>query len=247
MPEADAARQLLLNFPTQPRHTFSTFIESRGSEFALAQARDMARGREAAHPALYISGGPKLGKTHLLLAIGNAAAQRGIPALYTSCPQWLLATSGPGGDAGDIVRRLTGAPFLLMDDVDQIAGHKAAQETLYTVFNSFQSQGKNLVFSGRMPPHRLAATENFLKSRLQWGMTVELQPFDEKSAGRLLVKLACDRGLEIPQKAVDYLLLRLARDFPTLENAVVRINETSLQEKRKVTIPLVRAALGLEG
>ena len=102
-----------------------------------------------------------------------------------------------------------------------------------------------MVFAGRAPANQLEKTESFLTSRFKWGMTAELLPMDDEATSKLIHKLAEDLGLDIPDKIIAYLLKRIPRDFQSVKSAVTRINEQSLQQKHKVTLPLVKTALGL--
>ncbi len=52
-------------------------------------------------------------------------------------------------------------------------------------------------------------------------------------------------GVEVPEKTIAYLLKRIPRDFPSIKDAVTRINEESLKQKKKVSLPLVKTALSI--
>jgi len=68
---------------------------------------------------------------------------------------------------------------------------------------------------------------------------------DDEATAQLIQKLAEDWGLGIPDKITTWLLNRIPRDFQSVKNAVTRINEESLRQKHKVTLPLVKNALGI--
>ena len=76
-------------------------------------------------------------------------------------------------------------------------------------------------------------------------MTAELLPMDDEATAKLIHKLAEDLGLDIPDKITSYLLIRIPRDFQSVKSTVTRINEESLRQKHKVTLPLVKTTLGL--
>ena len=79
MPEQS---QLLLNFPTRPEFDFSNFVVSDGSRFAFDAARNFCSQSDPTFQSLFLFGQKNLGKTHLLLSIGNLAAEKGARALY---------------------------------------------------------------------------------------------------------------------------------------------------------------------
>ncbi|NIQ01723.1 MAG: hypothetical protein GWM98_16145 [Nitrospinaceae bacterium] len=248
MPDSLSSRQSIIHFPARPEYRFSNFIESRGSRFALACAREICSGNPVPYHSLYISGDRGLGKTHLLMAIGNDLAEHHpeCPALYIHCRDLTASVDNENlalpGNLGTPETRIT---CLLLDDIDEIKGHPAVQEALYRIYNQTLESGGKMVFAGRTPPDRLQDTESFITSRFKWGMTAEILPMDDEAIALITHKLAGDYHLNIPDKVVSYLLTRIPRDFQSIKNAVVRINEESLTQKHKVTLPLVKAALGL--
>ncbi|MDH5458637.1 MAG: DnaA/Hda family protein, partial [Nitrospinota bacterium] len=85
MAENDSpSQQFIFQFPAHPEYRFSNFIVSRGSSFALACAQELCSGDPVAYQSLYLSGASGLGKTHLLMAIGNHLAETdsNVRALY---------------------------------------------------------------------------------------------------------------------------------------------------------------------
>ena len=249
MTEYDSStRQFLIHFPSRPEYRFSNFIVSEGSRFAVSCARDICSSVDVPYASLYLSGDGGLGKTHLLMSIGNHLAESGSPAkvLYVHCRDLIESLNREdAGLPGDLGTPGSEIDFLLLDDIDHIADHPTAQETLYRIYNQTLEQGGKMVFAGRTPANRLKRTESFIISRFKWGMTAELLPMDDAATSKLIQKLAEDMGFDIPDKIITWLLNRIARDFQSVKNAVIRINEESLRQKHKVTLPLVKTALGL--
>ncbi len=242
------SRQYVFQFPARPEYRFDNFIVSNGTSFAWTCARRMCSGEPVTYQSLYLSGPRGLGKTHLLMAIGNHLAESGFPAraLYVHCRDLIESLKrGESGLPGNLGTPGSEINFLLLDDIDRITGNRPAQEALYRVYNQTLEQGGKMVFAGRTPADQLEKTESFLTSRFKWGMTAELLPMDDAATAQLIQKLAEDRGLDVPDKIITYLLNRIPRDFQSVKSAVTRINEESLRQKHKVTLPLVKTALGL--
>ncbi len=243
-----SSRQRVLDFPSRPEFRFSNFVVSEGSRFAFETAREICAERPAAFHTLYLYGPANLGKTHLLMAIGNAVADRknANRALYLNAGDFVRNVESAGPEAvNDLVLRLIDADFFLLDDVQAVSGHTAAQEKLYHIFNARLEDKKKSVFTGLTPPDRLQDTESYLTSRLQWGMTAEIRPIDDHTTAQIIHKLGQDVGLTIPQNIVEYLLTRTPRDFSSIRSTVSKINQESLVQKRKVSLPLAKAALNL--
>lgn len=243
-----ANRQLTLNFPAQPQFRFSNFVQFQGSQIAFKAANEICSGDSTSYNTLFISGEKGLGKTHLLISIGNEIAENSPDkkALYVRCEDFIhnIEKEDESSDPKSF-KQLAEVDYFLMDDVDRICGNKKAQEILYYIYNEVTGRGGKMVFSGRKNPDQLSATESFLKSRFKWGMTAEIQNMDDAASARLIKKLCQDIELGVPDNIISYLLDRIPRDYLSLKNAVTKINQESLAQKRKVTLPLVKAAMGL--
>ncbi len=243
------SRQSILNFPAWPEYDFSNFVVSPGSRFAVSLAREICSGAEVAYQTLFLTGAQGLGKTHLLISIGNYIAQNlpGKNVLYVHCPDFIrLIEADTAETAQTRLAPFQNLDFFLMDDVDRIADHPASQQKLYLIYNSIMERGGKIIFTGRTSPDDLPDTEDYLKSRFQWGMTAEIQAMDDATSARLFEKLGRDLGVEVPEKTIAFLMNRIPRDFPSIKDAVTRINEESLKQKKKVTLPLVKTALGIQ-
>jgi chromosomal replication initiation ATPase DnaA len=76
-------------------------------------------------------------------------------------------------------------------------------------------------------------------------MTAELNPLDDAAMAALLKIMAARIGLVIPDKIATYLLNRIPKDFQTIKKDLALINQESYVQKKKVSIPLVKAILNL--
>lgn len=238
--------QLLFDFPQRQEFIFSNFVLFRGNEFAFNAAKQIAEDPACPYQSLFLYGGRNLGKTHLLISIGNHIAQR-FPekkALYIHGEDFSRIVEDNSPDVvGQILKKWRQIDFFLLDDVDRISGKPGAQEKLYGLYNSHLEQKKKIILTGSLQPKDLSGTEHYLISRFQWGMTAELKPLDDQTRTRLLVKLGDDLGLTFPDPVVKFLMVRVPRDFYSIKQTVEKINQESLRLKRKITIPLVKAAL----
>lgn len=245
---SDNPRQTIINFPSQPEYNFTNFVIYKNSEIAYFAAKDICADGELDYKTLYISGASGLGKTHLLMAIGNHVAEN-FPdkkALYLRSEDFIRNAAEEKADATNkTLDQLEDVDFLLMDNMDEIAGDELGQEKLYHIYNTLTERGAKIIFAGRKTPVQETETEEYLKSRFQWGMTAEINEMDDAASSQVIKKLSKDINLSFPPMVITYMLTRISRDYHTLKNAVVKINEESLTRKSKVTIPLVKETLGL--
>ncbi|VAX28662.1 Chromosomal replication initiator protein DnaA [hydrothermal vent metagenome] len=242
------SRQLILDFPVSPDFNFSNFVRSEGSEFAWQAARQVSSSIDLPYHSLYFYGDRNLGKTHLLMAIGNAITEN-FPdkkIIFINGREFVRKFSENNAhEITKVINPLLSTDYFLMDDVDLISGKPSVQEKLYHIYNTLLENNKTSIFTGRDRPEKLVAMEPYLKSRFQWGMTAEIKPIDDGTTAKIIAKLAKDVGLSIPQKIIDFLLTHIPRDFISIKTAVEKINKESFARKRKVTLPLAKAALNL--
>jgi chromosomal replication initiator protein len=242
------SRQLILDFPVSPDFKFSNFVRSEGSEFAWQTARQISSSIDLPYNSLYLYGDRNLGKTHLLMAIGNAISEN-FPdkkIIFINGQEFAQKFSEENAhELTKILSPLLKTDYFLMDDVDLISGNSSVQEKLYHVYNTLLENNKTSIFTGRNRPEQLVEMERYLQSRFQWGMTAEIKPIDDGTTAKIIAKLAKDVGLSIPQKIIDFLLTHIPRDYTSIKTAVDKINQESFVRKSKVTLPLAKAALNL--
>ena len=241
------ARQFILDFPSRPEYSFSNFVVSEGSKIAFDAALQFCTEASPLFNTLYLFGGKNLGKTHLLISIGNQSASMGKKALYVHGLDFIRKTdANANGSSGEFISILSNTDLFLLDAVDHIANQPASQEKLYLIFNSLVEKGRKIAFAGNCNPANLENTESYLTSRFQWGMSTELKSIDDNTTAKIITKLAKDIGLIIPDKVVDYLLTRIPRDFMSIKHAIAKVNHESYIQKKKVTVSLARTTLNLQ-
>ena len=238
-------QQLILNFPAHPEYSFSNFVVSEGSRIAFEAAKELSGKKPFFFQALYIFGQKNLGKTHLLLSIGNHAAEIGMQTVFIQ-GQEFSKKMNLADDPKKILEHFTCADFFLIDNIECLASSKRAQEKLYHIYNEIRGNGGKLVFTANLPPEKIPSMEDYLTSRFQWGLVTEIKAIDDPTTAKIILKLANDINLKFPEPIIQFLLSRVPRDFVSIQNAVKTINRESLINKKKVTLPLVKAALNLD-
>jgi chromosomal replication initiator protein len=246
MPNKDRlSHQLILNFPSQPEYSFSNFIVSDGSKVAFDAAHQFCSDSSSFN-TLFFFGGKNLGKTHLLLSIGNQSASMNKKALYIHGTDFVKKTDeNSNGSSGEFISTLSDIDLFLLDAVDHIEGNRTSQEKLYLIINSLIEKEKKIAFASNLNPEKFKNMADYLVSRFQWGMCAELKPIDDKTTAKIITKIAGDVRLALSEKVIEYLLTRMPRDFMSIKHAITKINEESYIQKKKVTVPLVKETLNL--
>ncbi len=201
---------------------------------------------------------PALGPEDFVVAACNAEA---VAWLLEPRP-WpgpVLALHGPPGSGKShllgLWRQRTGAATrldapgrdLALDDAAVSVTGPVAEEALFHRINRAREEGGRILLAAAEPPARWPVTLPDLASRLRAAMVVGVSAPDEAFLSQLLVKLIADRQLVVGPEAVAYLVPRMERSFAAARRLVATIDRLSLAAGRRVTLPLVRAALAEAG
>jgi chromosomal replication initiator protein len=241
MPEQS---QLLLNFPTFPEFDFSNFVISDGSRLAFDAARNFCSPNEGPYQSLFLFGEKNLGKTHLLLSIGNLASEKGMQALYIKGKDFCdKIGDGESIQSQQTLKKLMDVDFFLLDDVEFLTSSITAQEKLYHIYNTVIDKRGKVAFASNFSPDKIKSAESYLTSRFQWGMLAEIKPIDDNTTAKIIQKLAKDINLILSENIISFLLSRISRDFISIQNAITDLNRESYVQKKKVTLTLVKKVL----
>lgn len=127
-----------------------------------------------------------------------------------------------------------------IDNAEALFGDRDAETELFHRFNQAREDKKFLILSMEQPLSRYTITLPDLASRLRAAPAVEVQEPDDIALQGVFLKLCHDRQLTVTPDVIAYILPRIERSYDAIRNLVKQIDETSLSEKRAVTIPLVR-------
>jgi len=214
-------RQLLLQLAPPPAPTLDNYVPGRNG--AVLQAlRELARGA-GAERFVYLWGEAGSGRTHLLRGLAQAAGARG--SLYFG---------------GAPPERIEDSQVIAVDNVQALSAD--GQIALFDRYNRARAAGGALAVSGDAAPAQLALRAD-LRSRLAWGLAFQLHPLSDAEKAAALREHARARALELPEDVIAYLLKHARRDMASLIGILDALDRYSLEQKRPVTLPLVRDAL----
>jgi len=216
-------RQLALALGARPAPTLDSFVPGRNAA-ALAAVRTLVAG---ASGQVYLWGAPGSGRTHVLEAALAAARGRGI-----ACAR--IAPPHPDWNAAK------GARLAAVDDVERLAA--GDQVRLFDLVNELRLAGGALLAAGASPPAGLALRED-LRTRLAAGLVFQLHALTDAETAAALAAHAEARGLRLGEGVLAHLLTHLRRDMATQIAVLDALDRYSLEQKRPVTLPLVREAL----
>lgn len=147
----------------------------------------------------------------------------------------------PGCGRSHLLRAAAARGVVAADDVESLEDD--AQVALFVRINAAREGACRVLAAGGAPPARLALRDD-LRSRLGGGLVYQLHALTDADKAEYLRAEGARRGLRLGDDVVDYLLARARRDLPFLEAFLAHLDRHALEQQRRVTIPLVREALG---
>ena len=148
----------------------------------------------------------------------------------------------------DFKEQFRSVDVLIVDDVQFIAGKDSTQEEFFHTFNALINIGKQIVISGDRAPGEIDGLEDRIKSRLQWGLVVDIHPTDYELRLGILqskaeVALARDPGIVLEPKVLVFLAHRISSNVRVLEGALTRLFAFATLVGREITLDMAQECL----
>ena len=244
-----------LDLPSSPldaRFTFDKFVVGKPNELAHAAAKRVSDGGKVTFNPLFLYGGVGLGKTHLMHSIAWATKEKNKKAriLYLSAEQFMyrFVQALRFKDMHGFKKLFRSVDVLMVDDVQFIAGKESTQDEFFHTFNALIEQGKQIVISADRAPGEIDGLEERIKSRLAWGLVVDVHPTDyELRLGILQAKaeiqMELNRDVKIDEGILEYLAHKISSNVRVLEGALTRLFAFASLVGKEINIDLVQECL----
>ncbi|MBI4757543.1 MAG: chromosomal replication initiator protein DnaA [Chloroflexi bacterium] len=228
-----------------PKYTFDNYIVGNSNRLAHAASLAVARRLTQDYNPLFLYGGVGLGKTHLLHAIGHLALQQDLKVLYVSSETFTndLINSIREQKTEAFRHKYRRIDFLLVDDIQFLAGKEGTQEEFFHTFNALHGANKQIVVSSDRPPKAILAMEDRLRSRFEWGLIADIQPPDLETRIAILRAKGESQGIPIPSEVIDYIANRVQSNIRELEGSLNRVVAYAALTNSPVTVQVAAMAL----
>ncbi len=190
-----------------PRSTFDAYVVGRENGLAAAASRAVAESPGAAYNPLCITGGPGLGKTHLLMSIAHAieSADNRFSVEYFT-PDGLseayhAAVSAGQGDA--FRNRLAETDVLLIDDFHALTHQSDMQAELLRVTAELHAAGKQIVVVAHSAPTELDGVEPAFLELIADGLVVNVGPPEYETRYTILKNRSDERGSQFDEGVLE--------------------------------------------
>lgn len=228
-----AAEQLPLHFEFRANQTFSDFYAGVNREI-ISHLQQCIAG--VGEQFIYLWGKTGQGKSHLLQACCHEAQRRNLSSFYfdlAHCEQ-----SDP-----QVLNGLDECDLVCFDNIEHIAGNANWEIAVFNFFNQHRDLGHKLIVSAACAPAALTIQLADLRTRLNWGLTLNIKSLDDNDRIAALIFKARQMGLEISPQAGRFLLSHADRDPASLWDLLEKLDQASLSAQRKLTIPFLKQIL----
>jgi len=231
----------------RPSFTFENFAVSSSNQMAHAAAQAVSQSLGSAYNPLFIWGGVGVGKTHLMVSVGNYT-------LKNSPDKKVLFCTGEDftNDIVEGIRNKTTQAFrnryrkldlLLIDDIQFIAGKDTVQEEFFHTFNAVTSAGGQIILTSDRPPSEISKLEERLRSRFEAGLIVDIAPPDFELRCAITQIKAKEKGLNITSEQAQMIAAN-TESARKIEGILTRLLTEVHLKKTPITNDLIESAVG---
>lgn len=234
--------------PEMAGYTFDRFIVGNSNKFAHAAAVAVADNPGKNYNPLFIYGNSGLGKTHLLLAIGQAIHERSpsTKIAYIKGDEFTnqLVKAITTGTGEDFRNRYRNVDLFLVDDIQFIAGKQQTQEEFFNTFNNIYEAGHQIVITSDRPPLEMSLLDDRLRTRFEGGLMADIQPPDLETRMAIIRNKAAQLGLILSDESVTYIAANITANIRQLEGVIKRLTAYKEILNDVINIDSVKRAIG---
>lgn len=240
----------IINANLNPKYTFDTFVVGANNNLAHAASLAVAESPGEIYNPLFIYGGVGLGKTHLMHSIGHFILKNspGSKVLYVTSEKFTnelidAIRNKNNFSPTEFREKYRNNDVLLIDDIQFIIGKESTQEEFFHTFNSLYEAKKQIIISSDKPPKEIETLEERLRSRFEWGLTVDIQSPDYETRMAILRKKEEMEGYNIDNEVIKYIAINIKSNIRELEGALTKIVALSRLDNKEITVALAEEAL----
>ena len=245
------SQEALQSANLNPKYTFDTFVVGANNNLAHAASLAVAESPGEIYNPLFIYGGVGLGKTHLMHSVANFIMKNNPNAkiLYVTSEKFTNELIDAIRNKNNISttefrEKYRNNDVLLIDDIQCIIGKESTQEEFFHTFNTLYESKKQIIISSDKPPKDIETLEERLRSRFEWGLTVDIQPPDYETRMAILRKKEELEGYNIDNEVIKYIASNIKSNIRELEGALTKIVAFSkLGNSKDISISMAEDAL----
>lgn len=239
-----------------PEYNFSTFIVGKSNKFARATALAIAEQPGKMYNPLFIYARSGLGKTHLIHAIGNYIVENSNKkVLYVTCEQFVNdfidlykrnKEENNFENVDNFKNKYRSVDVLIIDDIQYLEIAAKTQQEFFNTFNDLHSNNKQIIITSDRSPDDLKKLEERLRTRFNWGITVDITPPDFELRLAIINKKIKDKfpNSEFSDEAKEYIASVCTEHIRKIEGAINRVVAFStIMSEGTITLEVATEAL----
>lgn len=235
------------SLPEMAGYTFDSFIVGNSNKYAHAAAIAVSEKPGTVYNPLFIYGNSGLGKTHLLLSIGNSLHARNpdTKVAYVKGDEFMnqMVRSIKESTQDEFRQKYRYVDLFLVDDIQFIAGKIGVQEEFFHTFNALFEAGKQIVITSDRPPLEMVKLEDRLRTRFEGGLMADVQPPDMETRMAIIRNKAAQLGMILSDDVVEYIADNITANIRQIEGVVKRLTAYKEILDDSITINSVKRAI----
>ena len=228
-----------------PKYTFETFVIGDNNRHAHAACVAVAEEPSSAYNPLFLYGGAGLGKTHLMQAIAHHIITNNpdLKVLYVSSETFTneVIDSIRNNKSEELRAKYRNLDVLLIDDIQFVIGKDSTQTEFFNTFNDLYNSNKQIIISSDKPPKEIETLEERMRTRLEWGVPVDIHAPDYETRMAILKRKAEMDHIVIADDILDYIAQNVVSNIRELEGALNKVSVYTRLENHKEELTVQKA------
>ena len=227
-----------------PDYKFESYLEGDSNRLARSVGESIANNPAKTFNPFFVYGPSGCGKTHLINAIGHRIKELHpqMRVLYLSAHLFTVQYTDAvrQNKTNEFIRFYQSIDVLILDDVQELSGKGATQNTFFHIFNHLHVNGKQIILSADRPPIAIQDLEDRLLTRFKWGMLAEIQKPTQNLRLNILSAKVEKEGLSIPANVLKFISENIDDSVRDLEGIINSLMVNSVVYNCDINMTLVR-------
>jgi len=230
---------------------FENFIVGSSNNMAFATAVAISKQPGVTYPSVYLHGNSGLGKTHLIHAVANK--------IHELHPEKSIAVTSANAFMAEMIQSIkdnkqfefrkkytNSIDVLIIDDIHELKNKEGTQNEFFHIFNELHRKKKQLIFTSDKHPNNITGITERIKTRLSWGLVLEIQRPDFETRIAILKKKALEMDLFLTDDVIELIAKSVQSNIRELEGSLVQLYAYSSIHNIDIDTQIAREYLKLD-